>query len=189
MSAVNAASKRPLEGGASFTLSNRMLRGIWMVTWGVLASWTPPPLHRWRRVLLLIFGARIAPGARVYGSARIWYPPNLIMGKHAVLGPGAICYNQTRIEIGELAIVSQRAHLCTGSHDIRDPEFPLITSPIAIGPRAWVAAEAFVGPGVNIGEGAVLGARGCAFRSLKPWTIYGSNPAREIGMRVLPHAP
>ncbi|RYG85914.1 MAG: putative colanic acid biosynthesis acetyltransferase, partial [Alphaproteobacteria bacterium] len=29
-------------------------------------------------------------------------------------------------------------------------------------------------------EGAVLGARGVAARSLKPWTIYVGNPAKPI---------
>jgi putative colanic acid biosynthesis acetyltransferase WcaF len=57
---------------------------------------------------------------------------------------------------------------------------PVISSPIRIGRRAWVAADAFVGPGVTIGEGAVVGARSSVFRNIDPWTVVGGNPARII---------
>ncbi|MGH6957429.1 MAG: hypothetical protein ACREEW_12265, partial [Caulobacteraceae bacterium] len=59
----------------------------------------------------------------------------------------------------------------------------LVARPIEIGPRAWIAAEAFVGPGVTVGEGAVLGARGVAMRDLEPWTIYAGNPATPLRRR------
>jgi putative colanic acid biosynthesis acetyltransferase WcaF len=89
------------------------------------------------------------------------------------------------IRIGAGAIVSQGAHLCAGSHDITSPVFQLTTRPISIGAKAWIAADAFVGPGVDVGEGAVLGARGVAFRSLEPWGVYAGNPAQRIKQRVM----
>src|SRR5208282_4131488 len=101
-------------GQPSFSLSNRALRALWGVAWSLLASWTPPPLHPWRRFLLRLFGARIAPTARIYGSARIWYPPNLAMGAFSVLGWDVICYCQDRVTLKDFANVAQRAHLCAG---------------------------------------------------------------------------
>jgi len=171
---------------ASFTLRHRVFRMIWSVTWTVLAAWTPAPLVAWRRLVLGAFGANIHPTARVYGSARIWYPPNLTMAAGAVLGPRSNCYSVARITLGDGAIVSQGAHLCTGTHDIDDPGFQLIAAPIVIGRNAWVAAEAFVGPGITIGEGAVLGARGVAFSDLVPWGVYAGNPARLLRTRQRP---
>ncbi|MET3516156.1 acetyltransferase-like isoleucine patch superfamily enzyme [Pseudacidovorax sp. 1753] len=88
------------------------------------------------------------------------------------------------IFIGDFAVVSQGAHLCAGSHDIEDENFQLITRPINIGPRAWVAAEAFVGPGVTVGASAVLGARGVAFKDLDGYGVYVGNPAKKIKSRV-----
>lgn len=178
-----AKQTRPREGGASFGLRNRIVRVIWRAAWTLLAAWTPPMLHGWRRRLLRLFGADMAPGATVYGSARIWYPAHLTMGRYAVLGPRANCYNQARITIGDYAIVSQDASLCSGTHDHGDPDFQLIARPIVIGRDAWVAAEAFVGPGVTIGEGAVLGARGVAMRDLEPHIIYSGNPATALRER------
>jgi putative colanic acid biosynthesis acetyltransferase WcaF len=90
-----------------------------------------------------------------------------------------------RITLSAHALVSQRAFLCAGTHDISDPEFALTTAPITIGPEAWIAAEAFVAPGVTVGEGAVLGARAVAFRDLEAWTVYAGNPAKPIKRRTL----
>lgn len=167
----------------SFPLSNRLYRAVWSVTWFLLAAWTPPPLHAWRRLLLRSFGARMARGSRIYASARIWYPPNLTMGVNAVLGPHVNCYCQGRITLGDYAVVSQSAQLVTGTHDIDSPDFALVTGPIMIGHHAWIAASAFVGPGVTIGDSAVLGACAVTFKDLPARSVYVGNPAKFIRMR------
>lgn len=92
----------------SFTLWHRCYRALWSVAWFLLAAWTPPPLHRWRAFLLRRFGAQIGQRVRIYGSARIWYPPNLVMGDGAVLARHTNCYNQDRIVIGAGAISTLR---------------------------------------------------------------------------------
>ncbi|MEJ1969753.1 MAG: hypothetical protein WDN03_14130 [Rhizomicrobium sp.] len=171
-------------GGPSFALRQRLLRAGWNVVWFALASWTPPPFHRWRILLLRLFGAKVDWSASVYGSARIWYPPNLVMERHACLGPRANCYAMAPVRIAEGAVVSQGAHLCAGTHDIDDPDFQLVARPIVIAAGAWVAAEAFVGPGVTVGTGAVLGARAVAFRDLAPHTVYIGNPAAAVRSRT-----
>jgi putative colanic acid biosynthesis acetyltransferase WcaF len=122
----------------------------------------------------------------IRGSARIWWPANLFVGAHASLGPGAICYNVAPVTLADFAIVSQRAHLCTGTHAIDNPDFPLVAKPIFVGENAWVAAEAFVGPGVTIGRNAVLGARAVAFSDLAADGVYIGNPATLRRRRRLP---
>ena len=185
MSLLKARNTRPLEGGPSFSFGNRAFRALWAVAWLLLAAWTPPPLHRWRAFVLRVFGAQVDSTARVYGSARIWYPPNLTMRAHAVLGPRVTCYCMERIEIGEKAIVSQGAHLCGGTHDISDPDFQLVARPIVIGRVAWIAAEAFVGPGVTIGDYAVVGARAVVMRDAEAYGVYTGNPAQLVKRRQL----
>lgn len=172
-----------MEGGPSFSLWNRLFRVAWGVTWGLLASWTPPFMHPWRRLLLRLFGAKVAGTAGIYGSARIWYPPNLEIGEHAYIGPRVNVYCMAKITFGAYSLASQGAHICAGSHDIDDFNFQLRAEPIEIGAQAWVAAEAFVGPGVTIGEGAVLGARAFAFRDLEAWVVYSGNPAQPLRKR------
>jgi putative colanic acid biosynthesis acetyltransferase WcaF len=63
--------------------------------------------------------------------------------------------------------------------------FPLLRPPIMVGPEAWICADAFVGPGVKIGEGAIVGARAVAMKNMKPWSIVIGNPARETKKREI----
>lgn len=183
MDILDARKTDTWKSGASFSRRNRLYRLLWSATWLLLAAWTPPPLHAWRRMLLRLFGARIASTAGIYPSARIWSPANLVMGEYAFIGPRVTVYSMATITFEPYSLASQGAHICAGTHDIEDVHFQLQARPIHIGFRAWVAAEAFVGPGVTVGEGAVLGARACAFRDLEPWTVHVGNPARAMKPR------
>lgn len=185
MSLLDARETQPLEGGASFSLGNRLFRVAWGLGWLVLARFTPPPLHGWRRRVLRLFGARIAPGARIHASVSIWNPRNLTVGEHALIGPGVRLYNQGHITVGAWSVVSQRAHICASTHDVNDPHFQLQLRPVTIGERCWVAAEAFVGPGVTMGDRSVLAARGALFRSVEADAIYSGNPAAFLKTRAL----
>ncbi|WP_377299740.1 putative colanic acid biosynthesis acetyltransferase [Rhizobium sp. SGZ-381] len=186
---LDAGTAGSKSGGPSFALDHRLTRAAWAVCWALLAAWTPPPLHGWRRLLLRLFGARIAPTAKVYGSARVWYPPNLTMDDHSCLGPQVNCYCMAPISLGRHALASQGAYLCAGTHDIDDPDFQLIVKPIRLGDGAWVAAQAFVGPGVTIGDHAVLGARGVLFRDLAAGQVAAGNPAQVLRARRISESP
>lgn len=106
------------------------------------------------------------------------------MAPGSCLGPGSICYNVAEVRIGKGVTVSQRGHLCTASHDFDDPGFPLIGAPIVVEENAWIAAEAFVGPGVTVGGHAVILARCVVVRDVSPGAIMGGNPGRHLRDRV-----
>jgi putative colanic acid biosynthesis acetyltransferase WcaF len=59
----------------------------------------------------------------------------------------------------------------------------LLRPPITIGSDCWIAAEAFVGPGVTVGDGVILGARAVAFKDLAAWMVYLGNPAQPVAQR------
>ena len=165
---------------------NQLIRLLWTVAWGLLARPLPRSVGSgWKRWLLRLFGARIAPTAIVYSSAKVYYPANLTMEAYSCLASDVDCYNVAPITIGANSTVSQGAYLCTASHDITDPLNHLITAPIIIKDQAWVAAGAFVGMGVTIGQGAVVGARAAVFKSVEPWTVVGGNPAKFLKKRIL----
>ncbi|UOR15736.1 putative colanic acid biosynthesis acetyltransferase [Qipengyuania aquimaris] len=182
LDAKKAASR---SGGPSFSLANRLGRVVWMTSWLLLARWTPPPLHGWRALILRLFGARLGGNCRVHASVKIWHPRNLELGDNVLIGPGAIIYNQGCITIGSDCVVSQRAHLCASTHDVSDRDFQLLVRPVTLAPKCWVAAEAFLGPGVTMGEGAVLAARGVLFEDAEAWAIYRGNPAAKLKPREL----
>lgn len=144
---------------------------------------SPRPLWSWRRWILRIFGATVGQGVHVYPTVRITIPWNLTLGDYSAIGDRAILYCLGRITIGSRVTVSQGAHLCAGSHDWRQANMPLTKHPILIGDDCWIAADAFVGPGVKIGSGAILGARAVTFRDLPTNAIAVGNPAKIISTR------
>jgi len=134
---------------------------------------------------LRCFGARIGAQVQIHPSAKIFIPWNLSIGDHSSIGFDALIYNLGPIAIGERVTISQRAHLCAGSHDCRVATMPLLKLPISIGNDAWICSDAFVGPDVKVGAGAVVGACAAVFRDVEVWTIVGGNPANTLGKRVM----
>lgn len=167
------------------SVRNKAIRAAWQVVWLLLFRPTPVPLHWWRAVLLRVFGARIGRKVLVYPSVRIWAPWNLEMATSSVLGPDVDCYCVDRVTLGEGAVVSQYSYLCTASHDHTRRAHPLITAPIHIAAQAWITADVFVAPGVNIGEGAVVLARSTVLGDVPAWRLYGGYPAQDRGERRL----
>lgn len=165
---------------------HQLIRVVWNVVWTLLARPLPRSMGSgWKRMLLRLFGAKIHPKAVVYSSAKVYYPANLEMGAYSCLAPYVDCYNVDKIIVGAHTIISQGAYLCTASHDITNQFHPLITAPIVIKDQAWVAADAFVGMGVTIGEGAVVGATASVYKNVEPWTVVGGNPAKFLKKRVI----
>lgn len=159
-------------------------RALWALATPLFRC-SPRPLFGWRRFLLRCFGARVGRAVHVDPGARIEIPWNLELGNGAAVGAHAWLYSLGPIHIGARATVSHRAHLCAGTHDYTDPSLPLLRTGLAIGADAWICSDAFVGPGVSIGEGAVVGAAAVAMRDVAPWNVVAGNPARFVKMREL----
>lgn len=138
----------------------------------------------WRVFLLKMFGAEIGVGSIVYSSVYIPAPWNLKMGDFSCLGPDVKLHIDKTI-IGNKVTISQGSYLCNGSHDISKLNKPFISSPIIIHDFAWIAADCFVGPGITINEGAVVGARSAVFKDVEAWTVVGGNPAKFIKERKI----
>ena len=170
---------------SKYTPREQVLRVLWGLLGKPLFRLSPRPCFAWRRLVLRVFGARVGRQVHVYPTTVVYFPWNLQIGDWSALGEQALVYNLGPVTIGERVTVSHRAHLCAGTHDCRDPAMPLLKPPITIQDQAWICADAFVGPGVTVDTGAVLGARGVAVKDVPAWAIVAGNPAREIGQRVI----
>lgn len=165
------------------SFGNRAARALWGLVHALLFRFSPRPLHAWRAMLLRCFGARLGRHCHIYPRARIWAPWNLQCGDAAAIADEAELYNPWPISLGSHAIVSQQAYLCSASHDIDDPAFPMTGAPIRIADYAWVCARASVLPGVTLHPGAVLALASVATRDLDAWSLYAGIPARFIRKR------
>ena len=182
----NAAEHIPAETAAdpylrpAFSFRDRLRRLNWNICWSLFYRTSPRPLHSWRSFLLRLFGATLGPNCHFYPRSKVWAPWNLICADQVTAGDGAEIYNPAPVTLGSHAILSQDAYVCAATHDYDDPAFPLIAYAMHIGAYAWVCARASVAPGVNLGEGAVLGLGSVATRSLDPWTVYAGVPAVKV---------
>jgi len=168
------------------SLSSKLGRSVWNIVWLLFFRSTPRGvLYGWRRSLLRGFGAKIGKGVNILPSCKIWQPWNLTMGDYSCLSENVDCYSVDQITIGKQVVVSQGAFLCCASHDISSPIMELTFAPIIIEDSAWIAARAFVGPGVTIGEGAVVGACSVVTKDVSPWTVVAGNPVKVISKRII----
>lgn len=165
------------------TLANKLLRLLWRTVWVMLFRPSPRMCHGWRRFLLRLFGAKMGRGTYAYPSVQIWAPWNLTMADHSCLSHFVDCFCVDNVTLGHHATVSQYSHLCTASHDYNKADMPLLSAPIVIGDFGWVTADVFIGPGVTVGEGAVVAARSTVTRDVPPWTVVAGAPARPVGLR------
>lgn len=168
---------------------SRLVRGrsfiveaLWLACQAVFVrSWIPGSSHR--RFLLRLFGGRIAKGVVIKPGIRVKFPWRLSIGADSWIGEDVWIDNLAPVTIAADCCLSQGSYLCTGSHDWGDQGFGLITKPIDIREGAWIAARTSIGPGVTVGEGAVLAFASVAVTDLDPWTIYQGNPAAPVKPR------
>lgn len=136
-----------------------------------------------RCALLRRFGATIGTNVYVKPRVNIHFPWRLTIGDHCLVGEEAFILNFEPITIGTQCCISQRVFLCTGNHDYQDPLFPYRNAPITLGDGVWVGAQAFVGPGVTLGDESVITAGSIVTKSLPPRMVCGGNPCVPLKPR------
>lgn len=164
-------------------------RILWELCFRVLYPLAPGRLVGWRIFWLRLFGAKLPRSVNIRPGVRVQHPWLLSMGEYSALGDRVTVYNLGPISIGEHTVISQNAHLCNGTHDYRDPSLPLIRPTMSIGSGVWVCADAFIGPGVTVGDNTIVGARAVVTRDLPPWVIASGNPAQIVKDRPVPLPP
>ena len=167
------------------SFKNKLGRALWNCTYWLLFRPFPGRLFNpWRILILSIFGAKFKGKVTIHQTVKIWAPWNLEMDTTGFAAQ-VKCYNVDKVIIKKCAVISEGAYLCTASHNIYSHNHELLTAPIVIESQVWMAVESFVGMGVTIGEGAVVGARAAVFKDVEPWTIVGGNPAKVINKRII----
>ena len=164
----------------SFSRTNRLARGAWMLVESTVFRFSPRAFFGWRRLLLRVFGAKLGERCHIHRRVRIWAPWNLHCEDLVTLADEVVVYNPSLVFLATHSIVSQQAYLCGAGHDYTQPAFPMISAPIRIGAYAWIGARAVVQMGVTVGERSILALGAIATRDIEPWTIYAGVPARKL---------
>ena len=159
---------------------------LWWAVHATLFRLSPQVLFGWRRFLVRLFGGTVGKGVLLRPTVNITYPWKVSIGDFSWVGDDVTLYSLGKIEIGNNVVISQRSYLCTGSHDMESPSFEIFEKPIVVENESWVATDVFVGPGVRIGRGAVVGARSTVLHNLPPMMVCVGNPAKPIKPRLNP---
>ncbi|HZL37117.1 MAG TPA: DapH/DapD/GlmU-related protein [Tepidisphaeraceae bacterium] len=175
----------PIRNVSAWTGRQKAGRLLWAIVYRLFFRMT---FHNWyavRAAILRGFGAKIGRNVRIRRTVHIEIPWNLELADDVSVGDEAILYALGPIRIQQRSVVSQYAHLCAGTHDHTHKDFPLLRVPVIVGQDCWIAADAFIGPGVSIGDRSVVGARATVVKDVPPDQVVGGNPARFLKARVL----
>jgi len=138
---------------------------------------------KFKSFLLRAFGARIGIGVNIKPRVNFHMPWKLEIGDYVWIGEEVFVLNFEQVKIGNNVCISQRAFLCGGNHDFRDPSFGYRNGPIIIEDGAWVGASCFVGPNVIIGIDTVVTAGSIVTTNLNSNSIYKGNPIAFVKER------
>ncbi|MFS8120298.1 MAG: hormogonium polysaccharide biosynthesis acetyltransferase HpsU [Microcoleus sp.] len=158
---------------------------LWWFVQAIAFPLTPHPCNSIRSGLLRLFGAKIGRGAVIRPTARFTYPWKIEIGDWSWIGDDVVLYSLERIAIGKHCVISQKSYLCTGTHNPQDQAFGLITAPVIINNGVWIAADCFIGPGVEIGANALIGARSSVFKNMPASFVCTGTPCRPRYQREI----
>lgn len=105
---------------------------------------------------------------------------NISIGDNSVINRNTYLDGRVSLRIGNNVNISHYTLIQTLTHDPQNQDFVCLCKPVVIGDHAWIGARALILPGVEIGEGAVVGAGSVVTRSVDPFTIVAGNPAKYI---------
>lgn len=151
----------------------------WVVRSLFFATWFPVP-SLVKVKLLRLFGAQVGQGVVIRSRVNVTMPWRLRIGDHVWIGDEVMILSLAEVIIGSHSCLSQRAFLCTGSHDFAKESFNLVTGPIEVGESCWIGAQSFVGLGVMMGDGSRCFAGAVVVKDVANDQVVGGVPAKVV---------
>ena len=106
---------------------------------------------------------------------------NIKIGKNVFINACCRFQDQGGIEIGDGSLIGHNTTIATLNHDFNpDKRANLHPSPVKIGKKVWIGSDCTILPGVEIGDGAVIGAGSIVTKNIPANSIAVGNPARVI---------
>lgn len=165
------------------TISYRLI-GIYLP----YTFWPGGQIFSWLRKMLLIgMGCRIGKECELEPGIDVGFRPNIIIGNNCQINQNVQMRNVT---IGNFVMIAPGCVLLDRTHNVSNTHQPMILqgetekkAPI-IHDNVWLGQNVIIMPGVEIGEGAIVGAGAVVTSNVSPFTIVGGVPAKLIRKRV-----
>lgn len=119
-------------------------------------------------------------------------PPTakLIVGENSQIGPFTVVFTgHYGVSIGDNVMIAPHCVIAGGIHEYRNLNLPMIKAgdfskgPIIIEEDVWIGANCTITDNVTIGRGAIVAANSIVNKNVKPYSIVGGVPAKEISTR------
>ena len=157
---------------------NLFVEMIWQVFFKpIISSYLPGTF--WRKIILILFGAKLGKSIRLSPGIKIKMPWRLYIGDYSWIGEDVWIDNLSLVRIGNNVCVSQGVYFCTGNHNFKKDNFNLICEPINVESESWIGSKAIIGPGNTIGQGSVIKMGLVINEDLPPQSIFTKNKIKN----------
>jgi acetyltransferase-like isoleucine patch superfamily enzyme len=132
--------------------------------------------YRWSGVDL---GDRVV----IHRGLELRKPEGIKIGDGTVVGFDCILDGRGGLELGQNVNLSSEVAIWTMQHDLRDPDFGVVSRRAVVEDRAWLSFRCTILPGVTVGEGAVIAAGAVVVKDVPPYAVMAGLPAAQVGER------
>ncbi|MEG1313563.1 MAG: acyltransferase [Bacilli bacterium] len=104
-------------------------------------------------------------------------------------GIGVNCYIRGPLKIGNDVMMGPEVIILTNSHNFSSIDIPMnaqgnsAPKRVVIGNDVWIGTRVIILPGVQVGDGAIIGAGSIVTKDIEPYAVVGGNPAKVIKYR------
>jgi maltose O-acetyltransferase len=145
--------------------------------------------HRLRLACVRQLFAQCGTVVRIGANARFGLGSAICIGDNSNIGQNFRLIGK-QLTIGEYVVMAADVVIITENHQFVDTELPIAMQgqdteqAVVIGDDVWIGIRSIILPGVEVGNGAVIGAASVVTKTVPPYAIVAGNPARIIGSRI-----
>lgn len=141
------------------------------------------PFHPLRRSCCKVLMKHFDWSSAIYRNVEIRCPYRISIGKGTVINKKCLLDGRMGVVIGDNVDIAQGVSIWTEQHDYNSPTYASIGGTVVINDYVWIASNATVLPGVEIGRGAVVATCAVVTKDVPPMAIVAGVPAKVIGYR------
>lgn len=169
-----------------WTLKTKILFLLYRST----AAWLPiSQRSRCAKRIRAAYAKRILKscGRNVNIERGAFFTPELSVGDNS--GVGINCEIFGPVTIGDDVMMGPEVVVYTSGHRFDRLDVPMWKQgstdprPVKIGSDVWIGRRAIILPGVEIGDGAVIGAGAVVTKNVPPYAVVGGSPAKVFKYR------